>query len=369
MTSHDPVCVALGMHGERLAPAAAACVASLISCFSKGRRLEVHFLYDAVSAGVRERLAASWQDSRVEIHWIDAGGALEEVADHPMRGSFLRLLIGELVPRAERLIWLDLDLLVQSDLLELWERDLGGCVAAAVPDPFGCHLFDWHGRLRSRVAPLGRDLSPSHRYFNAGVMLIDLKVWRTEAIGQRALRLFLDYPSTFEHLDQDVLNLELQDRVLSLEVEWNVVEPVGFLWEWDPLIYDGLKPAEGLLFPKIRHFAGKNKPWMKWVRRSEALWFGTVLQKTDWSLEELGPPLSRRDLTLQAWYDIQWLLVRAFWWPKHPDTMQAARRRLRASPWLFFPIALYLVLRASSTAARALFSRSRAVSSSSHDRS
>ena len=89
--------------------------------------------------------------------------------------TYHRLLLPRLVPReVTRAIWLDCDLLVTTDLVRLWETDLGGCHLLAVRDPVVPLVSSRYGIRRWRE--LG--IAPDAPYFNAGVMLLDVDRWR-----------------------------------------------------------------------------------------------------------------------------------------------------------------------------------------------
>jgi lipopolysaccharide biosynthesis glycosyltransferase len=129
------------------------------------------------------------------------------------RAAYARLLIGGLLPtHVTRLIYLDSDLLVCRDLRELWRTDLGGRVLGAVPnslDPAAdVSAFD-------RLGVAGK------RYFNSGVLLIDLMAWRTEEVGERALAFARALGDRLILHDQDALNAVLVDRWVELPGYWN----------------------------------------------------------------------------------------------------------------------------------------------------
>ncbi len=77
----------------------------------------------------------------------------------------------------DRILYLDADTLVLDDIEPLAATDLGDAVLAAVPDAFV------DGSLRS-----GREHRPAgvpdvDRYFNAGVLVIDLPKWRNNGVS------------------------------------------------------------------------------------------------------------------------------------------------------------------------------------------
>jgi len=168
---------------------------------------------------------------------------------HASSATYVRLLIDKLLPEGiERLIYLDVDLIVRSDLSKLWHQDLNGKTIAAVRDAIPY----------SRHSVLG--LPAGAPYFNAGVMLIDLVRWRLKQIGARALNFACEDPDSLFCWDQCALNFILYEDWTPLDNTWN---------------YQTMEVARyrnhGVYFTKmdqrtrkavqIVHFTGDVKPW------------------------------------------------------------------------------------------------------------
>jgi lipopolysaccharide biosynthesis glycosyltransferase len=138
-----------------------------------------------------------------------------------------------LPPDVQRCIKVDCDLVVRRDLSELWNTDLEGHTVGAVLNP---DCAEHQRRLGLSEA----------RYFNAGVLLVDLARWREREVGPRALEAAAKVgPHLILH-DQDALNLSLQQDWLSLPAYWN---------SW--VIVRGLRSADRAVF----HYMGAPKPW------------------------------------------------------------------------------------------------------------
>jgi len=56
-------------------------------------------------------------------------------------------------------------------------------------------------------------------YFNAGVLLLNLKKWRSDGISAKLKNVLLDQPERLRNMDQDALNLVLHDSYLQLELK------------------------------------------------------------------------------------------------------------------------------------------------------
>ena len=111
-------------------------------------------------------------------------------------GTFFRLLIGELLEKESRAIYLDADTIVNLDIRELWEREIPDSGLAAVSD------IVMQGMVTLSVV---RGLVEREHYFNAGVLLMDLDRFRSiDHFVQRSVDILAEYQP--EAFDQDILN-------------------------------------------------------------------------------------------------------------------------------------------------------------------
>lgn len=95
--------------------------------------------------------------------------------------SYARLFVGEMLPETvDRVLYADCDMIVCEPLRELWNTPLGGKVLAAVQDSISADT----------KAAVG--LQAGMRYFNAGLLLIDLAEWRARKMGKGACPLLKD---------------------------------------------------------------------------------------------------------------------------------------------------------------------------------
>jgi len=141
-----------------------------------------------------------------------------------------------LPPDVQRCIKVDCDLVVRRDLSELWNTDIQGHTVGAV----------LNGDARDCAAHQQRLGLSEPRYFNAGVLLVDLVRWREREVGPRALEAAAEVgPELILH-DQDALNLTLQEDWLSLPHHWN---------SW--VIVPHLRAEDRAVF----HYMGAPKPW------------------------------------------------------------------------------------------------------------
>lgn len=118
----------------------------------------------------------------------------------------------------DKIIYLDVDTIVNKSLQELWDYDLENtCIAARAENKNG--------------------------YFNSGVLLMNLK-----KIRELELDKTLDYhlkTSHFQFPDQDALNITFKFNKVLLPQKFNVMGHI--VYNMDKIV--------------IRHFCGVTKPW------------------------------------------------------------------------------------------------------------
>ncbi len=106
-----------------------------------------------------------------------------------------------LLPRVldvPRLIYLDCDLLVFRDLSELFDLEFSpGKILAAVPDSQTLTLSD-----DSRTLASAMNLPAVSRYFNAGVMLLNLNELKKQNFTEKSLEFFENWRGRYRFHDQ-----------------------------------------------------------------------------------------------------------------------------------------------------------------------
>lgn len=231
----------------------------------------------------RRRLRKSWRSDRLRVEWIrpDTRPLRDlKVSGHIGITSYFRLLLPDVLPKwVERVIYLDSDLVVEGNLAELWDLDLQGCPVAAVQDMIVPYVSASNGLRTWRELGLPAD----RKYFNAGVLLIDLLQWRKDDMSRKILQYLTLNRSYIRWHDQDGFNAIVGDRCLELERRWNLtIQSRSFPCPKDipcsPEEYEAL-----LERPSICHFATVVKPWHIDCEHPLQHLFFRHLGRTDWA--------------------------------------------------------------------------------------
>jgi len=130
--------------------------------------------------------------------------------------TLARLQIAELVPEADYIYWIDSDFIINKPLPNL--DCLEGKMIAACIEP---HLITLEQDFTELEYPFGSREDISKPYFNAGFMVINLKLWRQEKLGSIGTKAMCEHPKNFTWMDQSVINFFAADKISILDSSYN----------------------------------------------------------------------------------------------------------------------------------------------------
>jgi len=225
--------------------------------YHQGNDLHVFIVHEALDPLERSKLIGYLGTFLPSVSLLQVESDL--LSDFPVFGhisiaAYFRLLFPLILPPIlKRVLYIDSDIVINGSLQELWDTPLEGHAMAVVTDR---NIEMQRKRL---------DLAEDSPYFNSGVMLIDLDLWRKENMLERGMAFATANAHVLNNWDQDVLNHLFEKRVLLVHQRWNAM---SHLWGLDPAwleARDGLNQEEQEAHdaPVVIHFAGGGfaKPW------------------------------------------------------------------------------------------------------------
>jgi len=263
----DVIYIALGTD-DKYCKYAGCCIASILLSAEKEDRFCFYVVDNGISAKNKSRLAKLQKLRPHELVFLKPD--MVKLQDLPQcaylgLSTYLRLLLPELLPEADRLLYLDCDMIVTKSLSELWNADLHGKAAGVVED-YGEHY-------NRRAEALGIDF-----YFNAGMLLLDLKQIRERELFREVMNWTLENPEKVKFGDQDGLNVILRNDYMELPALWNIqINPYETKKYPDASKIQALDECAGVL-----HYITSLKPDMYDFLLPQKKHFLTILRKTPW---------------------------------------------------------------------------------------
>ena len=206
---------------------------TMLSIFANTKaQVTVHILHDnTLTQDNREKfsLTAEQYNQRVNFYNVDELCA-EEIKqlyiDLPQIATvrhtiamFYRFFVGKLISAdVEKMIYLDSDIVVNLDIAELWQIELGEKIFGVIPE-----IANYKSPARIlEIHPTCRDgIVKVEDCFNSGVLLMNLNAFRNERETLSAGIKFIGKNLQYVYLDQDILNYCFSTRTLKLPVKFN----------------------------------------------------------------------------------------------------------------------------------------------------
>lgn len=164
-------------------------VATLLNSLAAANRphdVTMHLLHDgSVTAALQDQLRGEAARLGISIDFLqptyEALKTLPPSSNYYPSLIWYRVLLPSLLDGLDRVLYLDADTLVLQDLHPIWSTELEGALLAAVPQP-------WDGQ-HSGPALTRMGLPSDARYFNSGVLLMNLRAMREQRFQQRVLEI------------------------------------------------------------------------------------------------------------------------------------------------------------------------------------
>lgn len=237
---------------ENFSIPALVCITSVFEN-NKDTRCNIYVLTDGLSDNARKKFTclANLYHQKVEIivinqHRFD-GLTVNERFPVSM---YYRFLLPEVLPHEDKVLYLDCDIIVRHTLKSFYDTDLTGYALSAV--------------VGESCDDIGLDnlLILKGKYFNSGVLLINLEYWRDNDIPMRLIHWVAANPDKCSLPDQNALNKLLDGLVVYADYTYNFQEwwfsdsLIHYMHysKWEDIRHQGMDPV-------VVHFCEAEKPW------------------------------------------------------------------------------------------------------------
>ena len=238
---------------------------SLLVNFNNNRKIVIYILTNDPKYFCRNKTLESLKTERVHIKVVYVSDKqfkkMKVSRRHITLATYYRLLIPTVLPKeCRKVIYLDSDLIVNTDIGELWDLDIEQNYILAVQEQGKDALYVSSPSGLLMYEELGID--PSSKQFNTGVMLINLHKWREDNISQKVIEFIEQNKEKVRWWDQDGLNAVLAEKWGEIDHRWNLLTQIFSNPSWkDGPIKDKEKYEELINHPYIVHFNTPSKPW------------------------------------------------------------------------------------------------------------
>lgn len=204
----------------------------------------IYIIYTKLSRESMEKIKIMEKNYPVKINFLKLEDEIIEEFNlgkgtHLDKIVFGRLHIPNLLKNKDKALYLDIDIIVNQPLEELYDIDLNDFSIGAVPD----------GKWDQEQSKRRLGLENNHIYFNAGVMLMDLKKLRENKFFDKVIEYCLNPDRDLKLNEQDALNIIFGNNYKSLDLRWNYTH--GHSEEQN---FEGKEIG-------IIHYTGSIKPW------------------------------------------------------------------------------------------------------------
>ena len=245
---------------------------SLLKNANRDYKYEIYILHTSINVESQNKFLSYFKDLNVCVKFINVATLIGEqkfnnisfyTSNHIKEATYYRFFIPNLFKDFEKILYLDADMLVLSDISTLFFTDLGDNYLAAAKD-YGIEYNLKSGNEHFKNYQLKTlEMKNPHNYFQAGCILYDIKKCLEIGFTDICLNALAKIKKPLLH-DQDVLNSAFEGKVLNLELNWN--------YTWNiPIVFpnyskylstsDIAKINEAKNNPYIIHYCDHIKPW------------------------------------------------------------------------------------------------------------
>ncbi len=246
-----------------------------------------------------------------------------------------RLMLPKMLTHYNKILYLDSDLIVKTDVAELFKEQIDGYFLAAARDVVTAGLYSGYEPDKKEYMDHVLKLKNPYDYFQAGVLLFHLEKFRSQYTTEEILEFAAKEDGRLT--EQDILNKLCTGNMKYIDMSWNVmvdfdamrvlkIIKMAPLWLYQMYI-------EARRKPKVIHYAGPQKPWLYpemdmgsvfWKYAKHTPYYEAMLYRMNVSVavneskkKKMGPvKLVRRGMQCVRengfWYTVKYVLKRMF---------------------------------------------------------
>lgn len=207
---------------------------------------------------------------RASLTFVDVRGAFANAFEirNITIAAYYRLLIPDLFPSYDRMIYADVDMIFRTDLSDLYSRACARGELLAGVREWNDFVHDESSvQIKNYLTSIGSD---SQSYINSGFLVLNLEAMRREGVVSRFLALA---DRQYICQDQDIINIVCRGRIELLPMRWNYTYS-HYIWAYGGS--EGYRNAYRTELEEAErvgtiHYSGP-KPWKEFCPRYDYWW-------------------------------------------------------------------------------------------------
>lgn len=223
MHSIQPIVIVVACDNHYM-PLLAALMKSIEVNHKSGEHIHFFILDDGIVKRNKTKLIRSVSSDMFTIHWLSMDQVIPKGMNIPYDNSsypliiHMRMFIPYFIPEEyEKVIYMDVDMIVRDDISKLWNTNLNDYTIGAVIDVRIREFGNSHAV--ENYIDLGFEAST--KYFNTGLLLINTKKWREDDLTPQIFRCIEENRRFANYPDQYGLNVIFAGKWFEIDTRWS----------------------------------------------------------------------------------------------------------------------------------------------------
>ncbi len=263
---------------EYFLPYLSVAIVSIIKNLNKNTKLDIVILCQNISVSAKKKFLRNFEFNFVSIRFVDVASFFSELElftyNHVSIETYFRILAPLYMKNYDKIIYLDADLVVLSDISDLHRIEISSfpiagaheCLISALIALKGADLISY---LRHELK-----LKDVEEYMQGGVQLINVNYFNEHNLPFKFFVMILE--KNFRYVDQDAINQLLHGKIKWISNDWNYIPLQKHMIKRKFLenMSDKIRKIYlSVQKPKILHFADFRKPWFYLSTRCSGNWW------------------------------------------------------------------------------------------------
>lgn len=267
------------------------------------RKYSVTILHTDITEENQDILSNQLKQSNFKVRFINVSKIMAEysnlfISNHIKIETYFRLLLPDLLPSVEKVLYIDCDVIANHDVAEMFDIDMEDNFLVGTRDADSAANYNTDKDYQNYIDGV-INLSNPYDYIQAGIILMNLKKFRKECTTTTLLKTALSRNWRFH--DQDTLNYLCKGKIKFIDYAWNFVYDYNESYRRSKeilpnaphnILQDYLKAKKN---PKMIHFSWVDKPWFSpgvhlgekwWMAARQTPFYSELLLRTEKYLAE-----------------------------------------------------------------------------------